>query len=93
MAFIRADLDEYIAGLPEVNRAVLTAAHESANKIRAAAPVDTGRLVRSISVHRANGKDYWVSVDVPYVVPVEFGFFHVFAQHHITGQHFMRAGM
>lgn len=93
MAVIRADLDSFIAGLPEVNAEVHRAAEASADRIRAAVPVRTGELLRSIKVTRANGKDYWVSAETSYVVPTNYGFYHVFAERYIAGLYYMKAGL
>lgn len=91
--FIRSDLDEFIAGLPEVNRAVKGAANDSANRVRAAAPVRTGALKKSVKVVKSGDKDWLVVVSTDYVIPVNYGFFHVFAQREIAGTFFIKAGL
>lgn len=95
MAVIRPDLDAFVAGLPEVNHAVKGAANDSAARVKGAiAPHNrTGRLYRSVKVTRANGKDYWVTAETDYVIPTNFGFWHVFAQEKIRGIFYMKAGL
>ncbi len=93
MAVVRTDLDAYVAGLPEVNLAVKDAAKDSKARVREAAPVRTGNLKKSIKVIKANDKDWLVVVSTDYVIPVNYGFFHVFAEREIRGTFFIKAGL
>lgn len=92
MAYVRSNLDEVVAGLPGVNATVEQAAEKAAARMRAkiAPHIKTGQLFRSVQVERANSKDYWIHVSVPYVVPANYGFRHHWAHRHITGIHFIK---
>lgn len=94
MAFIDPDIEEMVAGLPEVQARVSAAAEAGAVRIRTVLVPHTvtGRLLASVDVTRSiKGKDRWINVSAPYVVPANYGFYHVKARRFIHGIHFVEA--
>lgn len=91
MAYVRSNLDEIVAGLPGVTRAVRRQAVALEGRIKANVPVDTGRLFRSVKVEKAAaGKDYWVHVEAEYASFVDLGFFNVWANRRLEGRNFIK---
>lgn len=97
MAYIRPDIEEFVAGLPEVQDKVEDAAERGADRIATivAPHIRTGRLYASIGVSRSfKGKDRWINIGgdgIDYLIPVNYGFWHVRARRLIHGIHAIEA--
>jgi hypothetical protein len=96
MAFVRKNLDEIVAELPQVQAAVKRQAMQLEARMKGLIlpHSKTGNLFRSVDVERApSGKDQLVTISAHYAVPVNYGFEHNHANRHIAGISFIKGAI